>query len=378
MTSSSADLSNWRTAPYNRWSFSHVDQIIATDTIAGRHAAPLPRGETLDLSKITLADGTVAERLERNWTDGFLVLHRGKIVAETYPNLNANDRHILFSVSKSVTGTLAGVLVAEGQLDPEAPVTSYVPEVKASAYGDCTVRHVLDMTVDLAFEENYLDTKGDYARYRVATAWNPFNPALDSGGLHGFLATVKRAASRHGETFLYVSPNSDLLGWVLERASGMPFAALMSQKLWQPLAAESDAFVTIDGKGAARTAGGINTTLHDLARFGELMRNGGRANGLQVVPESWVHDIRQGGSRQAWARGAMSPLFPNGSYRSKWYKANDPDGCFYAIGIHGQWIYVNPAAEVTAVKFASQPDPVNDAIDAATVQAFTAIARTVT
>ena len=377
MTQKPADLSNWRTAPHNRWSFTHVGDLIPTAAIAHGPAQALPPGEALDLSQVKFGEGSLASFLENASTDGFIALHKGRVVAERYLNMESVSRHILFSVSKSVTGTLAGVLVADGTLDPDAPVITYLPEVKASAYGDCTVRHVLDMTVDLSFVENYLDTQGDFARYRVATGWNPPNPAFGGEGLHEFLATVKPAHSRHGEVFYYVSPNSDLLGWILERAAGQPFASLMSQRLWQPLGAESDAFVTVDAKGAVRTAGGINTTLRDLARFGELMRNGGRANGREIIPASWIEDIRHGGSRQAWARGTMSALFPNGSYRSKWYKANDADGSFYAIGIHGQWIYLNPAAEVTAVKFSSQPDPVNDTLDLQTAQAFAAVAQAV-
>ncbi len=276
MNQKPADLSNWRTAPHNRWSFTHVDELISTATIAHGQATPLPQGEALDLDKVRLATGTVASLLEETSTDGFLVLHKGRIVAETYPNMTPETRHILFSVSKSVTGTLAGILVEEGKLDPDAPVVNYLPEVKNSAYRDATVRHVLDMTVDLDFVEDYLDTKSDFARYRVSTGWNPPNPDLGHEGLHAFLATVKPAQSRHGETFYYASPNSDLLGWLLERASGMTFAKLLSEKIWQPMGAEADAFITIDAKGGARTAGGINATLRDLARFGELMRNGGR------------------------------------------------------------------------------------------------------
>ncbi|MDE2383525.1 MAG: serine hydrolase [Alphaproteobacteria bacterium] len=375
MSQKPADLSNWRSPPHNRWSFSHVDELIATATIAHGTAVPLPSGPALDLARVQFSSGSVADFLVASSTDGFLVLHKGRLVAETYPNMGPWARHILFSVSKSVTGALAGVLVGEGKLDPDAPVLRYLPEVKASAYGTCTVRHVLDMTVDLDFVENYLDTMGDFARYRVSTGWNPPNAALGTAGLHEFLATVKPGAGRHGEKFYYVSPNSDLLGWILERAAGQPLAQLMAEKLWQPLGAEVDAFVTVDAKGAARTAGGINTSLRDLARFGEMMRNHGRAGGRQVVPAEWVQDIRENGSREAWARGSMTHLFPQGSYRSKWYKANDADGSFFAIGIHGQWIYVNPARQVTAVKFSSQPEPVVDAIEVACVEMFGAIAR---
>jgi CubicO group peptidase (beta-lactamase class C family) len=289
--------------------------------------------------------------------------------------MQANSAHILFSVSKSVTGTLTGILVADGKLDPDAPFLELLPELKNSAYRDCSLRHVLDMTVDLTFDENYLDTTGDYARYRASTRWNPPNPLFGDVGLHEFLTSIKPAQSRHGETFSYISPNSDLLGWIVERAGGKPVAQLISEKIWQPMGAEADARITVDGKGAARTAGGMITGLRDLARFGELMRLDGFANGRQIVPATWVRDIRQNGSRTAWAKGAMVHLFPHGSYRAKWYKSNDADGCFYAIGIHGQWIYVNPRAEVTVVKFSSQPDPVNDALDLQTLEAFATIAR---
>ncbi len=375
MNQKPVDLSNWRTAPHNRWSFSHIDKFLPTAKIAHGNAAALPQGETLELNRVKLESGTVADFLNDTSTDGFIVVQRGKIVAESYRNMQHATRHILFSVSKSVTGTLTGILVEEGKLNPDAPVVTYLPEVKNSAYRDCTLRHVLDMTVDVGFVENYLDTTGDFARYRASTGWNPPNPDFGGEGLHEFLATVKPAKSRHGEKFDYVSPNSDLLGWILERASGMTFAKLLSEKLWQPMGAEADAFITIDAKGGARTAGGINCTLRDLARFGELMRNHGHANGKQIVPEKWVNDVLENGSREAWSRGSMTNLFPNGSYRAKWYKANDAWGSFYAIGIHGQWIYVNPKAEITAVKLSSQPEPVNETMDLHTLQAFAVIAQ---
>lgn len=362
MTQLPANLSNWRTPPYNRWSFSHVDQLIRTATIPHGKPAALPKGETLDITALDLTATS---------TDGFIVLHKGKIVAETYPNMTAETRHILFSVSKSVTGTLAGILVAEGRLDPDAPAVRYLPELKHSAYRDATIRHILDMTVDLDFEENYLDTKSDFARYRISTGWNPPNAELGQEGLHAFLTTVKPKNGQHGEMFYYASPTSDLLGWLLERVSGQPFATLLSEKIWQPMGAEADAYITIDAKGGARTAGGICTTLRDLARFAELVRGDGGG----IVPADWVKDIREGGSLEAWKRGSMTHLFRHGSYRAKWYKANDRDHAFYAIGIHGQWIYVNPRAEVTAVKFSSQPEPVNDMMDLATLELFAKVAE---
>ena len=147
------------------------------------------------------------------------MLQRGKVVTESYvPGRQPETPHIIFSVSKSVTGSVAGALVERGRLDPEAPVVRYIPEAAGSAYGDCSVRHVLDMTVGIDFEELYLDPDSDFGRYRVATGWNPVPPGGKELDLRGFLVTLKRDRNPHGHVFHYVSPNSDLLGWLLERA----------------------------------------------------------------------------------------------------------------------------------------------------------------
>ncbi|MFO1034479.1 MAG: serine hydrolase [Hyphomicrobiales bacterium] len=384
MTHLPFDLSNWRQPPQNRDSFSRVETLLPVDEIpAGPAVAPLPQGEALDLSRIMVPTPAgpcpVPQLLADTFTDGFLVLHKGRVVAEHAPNLAATARHILFSVSKSVTGSLAGILVGEGKLDPDALVTRYVPEVAASAYRDCPVRHVLDMTVDLDFVEDYVDLEGDYARYRIATAWNPPRPGFGEVGLHKFLATVRPGRSNHGWKFDYKSVSSDLLGWIVERAAGTTLARVMAERLWQPVGAETAAYITTDGMGGARTAGGMGMTLRDIARFAEVMRNEGKGfDGRQIIPAAWVKDIREGGSRDAWARGAMTHLFPQGSYRAKWYKANDADGSFCAIGIHGQWIYVNPARELSIVKFSSQPDAVVDAMEVNQIALFTAVSRVLT
>ncbi|MGB8314666.1 MAG: serine hydrolase [Aestuariivirga sp.] len=362
-------LANWRLPPQNAWAFKNIDKLIATRPIAAGAARALPQGAPLAL------EGLTAQALRDTHTDGFLVLHKGAIAAEHYHNCDAATRHILFSVSKSVTGTLAGILVGQGKLDPDRPVTAYVPEVAGSAYGDCTVRHVLDMTVSINFVEDYLDTAGDFARYRSATGWNPARAEFGGQALHGFIASLKRGGGPHGERFHYVSPNSDLLGWIVERAGAAPYHELLSRLLWQPMGAEAGGLITIDAKGAVRSAGGICCTLRDLARFGELMRLGGVAGRKQIVPKAWIDDILTKGDPAAWAKGSMAPLFPKGSYRSKWYMTNDASGTFCAIGIHGQWIYVDPSAEMVAVKQSSQPLPEDGTCDQLTLKMFRAIAE---
>jgi CubicO group peptidase (beta-lactamase class C family) len=372
-----ATLANWRQHPTSLWGFTHVDALIPVAPISAGGGAPLPQGEKLDLSSISFEwQGkrmTVPEALAATHTDGFLALRHGAVAAVQHIHQQAADRHIVFSVSKSITATMAGVLVEQGALDPDALVTRYVPEAKGSAYGDATVRHVLDMTVSVRFTEDYLDPMGDVARYRVAMGWNPPGAIGGEAGLHQFIVSIPKGDHPHGERFHYVSPNSDMLGWILERASGLTTAELLTRHIWQPMGMEHDAFITVDRYGAARTAGGICTSLSDLARFGELMRGKGIYGGRRIIPESWVDDILRNGDFGQWRKGDLVALFPQGRYRSKWYLADPASRVLCAVGIHGQWIYVDYATGMVAVKQSSQSIPADDAMDHLTLALFRAI-----
>lgn len=374
-------LANWRQPPWNCWAFHHVPEVLAVTRIAHDPArvSALPHGPRalgdLEFQGPRGENWTLARLLPATATDGFLVLQGGKIAFEWYGNgLTASDPHIVFSVSKSITGILAGILVERRQLDPDAPITRYVPEAAGSVYGDCTVRHVLDMTVGIAFVENYLDTTGDFARYRAATGWNPVaDPALVTD-LRSFLVTLRRDSNPHGAKFHYVSPNSDMLGWILERAGGMPYARLLAELIWQPTGAEADAHVTVDRAGAARSAGGICVTLRDLARFGEMVRNMGRAGDRQIVPRGWIEDILHNGDPAPWlATETAAKFLPKGRYRSQWYVTGNDHGAIFAIGIHGQWLYIDPDSEMVVAKLSSQALPVEEATDRLLLAAFEAI-----
>lgn len=374
-------LSNWRESPFNRWSFQNLGELVPTARVAAASAgAEAPAKDFGDLlgEKVSVANTpeTVAEFLVRSSTDAMTVMKGGKVIGDWFaPHMDFGARHIIFSISKSVTAIIAGILEGEGVFDPEAPVTTYVPEAAGSAYGDASCRHVLDMSVSLDFEEAYLDPQSAFARYRRATLWN------QGGGtesLREFILTLQRLAEPHGQTFRYRSPNSDLLGLLLERASGQRFSDLMREKLWLPLGAVSEASIGVDMEGTARTAGGISVTPRDLARVGEMMRQGGTANGRRIVPQAWVRDtVSTGGSAEAWQRGTMLPLFPQGRYRNKWYQSGKPSGAYCGIGIHGQWLYVDPKAEVVIAKMSSQPEPVDDSLDLEIVAFFEALAQLV-
>ena len=374
-----ATLENWREHPYSVWGFTHVDSLVPVAPIpTAPPPAPLRQGKPLDLARLAIvwagSRRSAEAALEETHTDGFLVLKDGAVVAERLINQTATDRHIVFSVSKSITAALAGILVQQGRLDSEAPVSRYVPEVAGSAYADATVRHVLDMAVSIRFVEDYLDPHGDVARYRAAMGWNTPGPIASADGINAFVTGLPKAEHPHGRRFHYVSPNSDLLGWILERAGGENFASLLSRLIWQPMHMAQEACVTVDRHGAPRTAGGICVSLGDLARFGEMMRNKGRFNGQRIVPEEWINDILHKGDAAQWSRGEMVNLFPDGRYRSKWYVPAPSSSVLCAIGIHGQWIYIDYDAGMVAVKQSSQPIPSDEALDNLTYAMFQAIA----
>ncbi|MEM1047897.1 MAG: serine hydrolase [Pseudomonadota bacterium] len=372
-------LANWRLAPYHAWAFHHVRELIPTAAIAGRPSEPQPDpGPALDLSAVGFVDRqgrawTLAGLLEQTATDAFLVLHRGRLVHEAYaPTYDPRCPHLLFSVSKSITGALAGCLVAEGAIRPDDHVIDHVPETAGSAYETCTLRHLLDMTVSMDLEENYTDPDSDYMRYREATGWNPPRAPAD---LLSFLPTIRAGNERHGACFRYRSPNSDLLGIVLERATGQPFADLLSERIWQKLGCSGPADITVDRLGAPRAAGGVSTTARDLALFGDMMRCDGTYGGAEVVPSAWIDDIRSAGDPEAWANGDYSYLIPGGRYRAQWYATAGAEPALCAIGIHGQWLYIDPVSETVMVKLSAQTEPIDDPLDMAMLEGFACLAR---
>jgi CubicO group peptidase (beta-lactamase class C family) len=358
-------LANWRKAPFSAWGFRNVRRIIPTANIAasGDAVALKPALEEVGHVGFSGHDGnptTVSQALRATQTDAFIVLRRGRIASEWYGDgMNAATPHIIFSISKSICGALGGILVDRRLLDPDDLVTDYIPELASSVYAACTVRHLLDMAVGIAFNEDYDDPKGDVMRYRYAAGWDPLPPGEAPNDLRSFLAQQKSDGQKHGELFHYVSTNTDVLGWVYERACDQSYADITSEYLWSPLGAERDAYITVDSRDAMRAAGGVCVTPRDLARFGEMIRRRGVANGRQVVPGAWIDDINEHGNPEAWARSEFADMFPQASYRSKWYRIDRTNNVLCALGIHGQWIYIHPQAELVIIRMASEATPLD-------------------
>jgi len=372
MPENQVDLSNWRTSPYCSWAFHHVRELLPTMNVLSN---PDPSQATTFVSdeqpinqlSFVGADNnnwTVEQLLKAGSTDAFMIIKDNQIISEQYFNgQQAHDPHVVFSVTKSVTAILAGILVEKGHLDPKALAIDYMPEAKDTAWSDCTIQHILDMTVGIAFDEDYEDMTGDVARYRRATGWDPQIDAEPQIDLRQFLLTLKSSGEPHGETFHYVSPNTDFIGWILERITQKPWAVLLSEYIWQPMGAKYDAYMTVDKFGAPRAAGGLCMTISDMARFASMMLNQGKVNNRQIVPQEWLNDILISGNTQAWKKGMFSELFPNGRYRNYWYLTGNENNAFCAIGIHGQWIYCDPENSLVIVRQSSQGPAVDDPYD---------------
>ncbi len=375
----SADGNHYR-FPQSRWSFSHFRELGPTRGVRRAGAvAELPMALRDDLDAVSFETllqrqtMSLAQSLDVNFTDGMVVLHRGRIVFERYfGELQPSSQHIAFSVTKSFIGLLAATLIHEGTLDENAPVTRYVAELKGSAFAQATLRQLLDMTTGLDYSENYADPAAhihQHARAGGLLAREPGYAGPES--FYDYLKTV-RPLGAHGQGFSYKTVNTDTLGWVLRRATGLHLAELLSQRLWQPLGAEQDAFFTLDSHGTDFAGGGLNTCLRDLARVGEMMRNGGHFNGRQIVPAAVVMAIERGADPAHFAQAGYA-LLPGWSYRSMWWITHNPHGAYMARGVHGQMIYVDPAAEMVIARYASHPQAANAHLDPSSLPAWAAL-----
>ena len=356
-------LANWRTAPFNRWGFQHVRELIPTADIPNdpRRVRELPEERrALDVEPF----------LGETDTDGFVCLHRGRVIAEHYANgMKPGTPHILMSVSKSMMGLLFGSL----GIDAERRVADFVPEVRTTAYAEASVRNLLDMRTGVKFDEDYLATTGPIVEYRKATGWNSLAPGEAPGDLHSFYQALKERDGPHGGRFHYISTNSDLLGWVIERATGRPYAELMSELVWQPMGAESSAYITVDRLGAPRCAGGMCVTARDLARVGQWMIE---------RPSAWIEDIEKNGERSAWDNGSFVSYFPGLPihYRSQWYVLHGNGGgnaapLIFGLGIHGQNLFIDRKNELVIAKVSSQAMPLDAPRIALTMRAVSQIRK---
>jgi CubicO group peptidase (beta-lactamase class C family) len=373
-------LANWQDPPFNRWAFQHIRELIPTARIARGNgpAWPLPRAER-DVLGLRFTDSdrelTVAELLEETYTDGFLVLHQGQVVAEHYFNGLAPDvPHLLMSVSKSVTSAVAGVLAGRGELAVSARVEEIVPELGGTSFDGATVQDLLDMRAGTRFDESYDNPEADVRTYERVYLWRPDNGQPRPADALGYFATLANDGP-HGGPFRYRSILTDVLAWVIERAAGARLHQLIASQLWQPMGAEFDAEITVDAHGNPMADGGICATLRDLARFGQLYLQRGRVGDRVIVPGAWIDDTIRGApdGAEAFVAGGRAPAPPGAHYRNCWWVWYPAVPFYQASGINGQNVYVHVPSQTVVAKLSTWPTALSPAADR-TARAVLAIA----
>ncbi len=353
-------LLNWQEAPYNRWGFSHVQEIVPTTTIhrtsRGERSSDSRGRDDLFLEALVPDLSTF---LSQSYTDAIVVSKNGVVVYERYfGSFGAGDKHLLMSVSKSLCGLIIGSLVDSGELMLDHPVSFYVPELGDSAYGDATIQQVLDMTVAVNYNEDYRDSNSEVQAQDRVAGWRPRLEG-DPADTYSFLRTLRKSGE-HGRLFQYCSAGTDVLAWVAESITGRRYSDILSSALWSKLGAKDDAVITTDPGGFAFANGGIACTARDLSLVGKMMSAGGVLGDTRLVSESWVAETLAGGNEEAAAGTAYQRVHPRGTYRNHWWVTGDERGSFYAIGIHGQFIWVDPTSDTVIVKFSSWPEAITE------------------
>ncbi len=374
---------NMLVPPFNRWSFQHIRELMPTaEVYRGPNDARKLRLAFKDISgwDFKTPDGTeytIKSMLETTYADALVVLHNGNLIYEHYLNsMTRATQHQLMSVTKSLVGTLALQLIHEGLIDETKPVSEYLPELKGSAWEDATVRHALDMTTGIEFNEVYEFDEGDIARYAYAVGFS--NPPAEYTGPRSLaeLLPQYRKAGEHGEAFHYVTPNTDVIGWLISRVTGKTFAQAFSHRIWSRLGAERDAYIITDAQGMQMAGGGFNATPRDLARFGQMILDNGQVDGKQILEPEVVEAIKQPGDQEVYAKGMEEApeIWKGWSYRSFWWHTHNEHNAFTGVGINGQWLYIDPTANVVIVVVSSQPEAENEEMDTINLTGFHAIA----
>jgi CubicO group peptidase (beta-lactamase class C family) len=356
---SDVTAANWLGAPYNRLGFIRVPELARTERIS-RGDGPvleLPRDErSLDSFSFEFKGEKISfpQMLGSTFTDGLLVLHDGVVLFEYYADaMKPSDTHLLMSVSKSLTSTLCGVFVERGLVNPDGAVVDYIEELRGSAWEGCTVQHLLDMRAGTRWDYEEDEMKiCDVSDYR-AHSRRDIPPDTAS-----WIRSIENS-HEHGGSFRYVSLESDVLGWVLERAGGGRFADLFSREIWSAIGAERDAEIVLDNSGFSIVEGGICTTLRDLGRFGQMCLQAGELSGRQLVPADWLARL---GVRDQELIGAYSgapeydPAKPDAFYHDNWWIFDALRGVYSGIGINGQALLIHHPTRTVVVKFSSHPE----------------------
>lgn len=322
----------------------------ATDARIGKIRANTAEGEmTLD-----------------EWTSGFLdaciVIKDGKIIYEKYPRMRPLDKHIWWSVSKSVAGTIVGLLEEQGLVDVSKPVETYIPQFKGTDWEGTPVIDILDMAsgmtgLEADDPEAYTNPESPYGLYEASLSMQPKTPGT-MFSTYEYMATLKRQKPS-GQKYEYTSVNTFVVGWIAEAVTNKPYAQLVSEMIWQKMGAESDGLIIVSPAGAAASHGGISSMLRDLGRYGMLFTpSWNLVASEKVVPDAVIERIQSDGRSEIFRTGLIAPklnhyLGEEVAFETRQWDFVLSDGDFGKSGYHGQTLYVSPSKDLVVASFAT-------------------------
>ncbi|MGI0532781.1 beta-lactamase family protein [Bacillus pfraonensis] len=356
---------NWLQDPYLRWSYTHMKELALTSEVKNnpKQVATFPTAlQNLDDFSVKKEYGSnipLKKLLDENKTDAFVVVHNGKLVYEQYFNgYKQNEPHGMASLAKVFTGALIQSLTEEKLIDVNNTAETYVKELRNTPFGKATIQQLMDMQVSAEYPTHgYMQQGLENQDAQLYLASNILPRGKNYNGpmkIYDMLQEAKETAPP-GTQFSYNNGSSESLGWIIRTITGKSLAENVSERIWSKIGMEENAYYVTDETGVEQASAGLNATARDMAKFGQLILYNGRYNGVQVLPSSIsenVKNVQEG--ELAIGQGASI------SYHNQWWIPHNEQGAFEVLGSYGQYLYIDPKANMVIVHFSSNAEPSSD------------------
>ncbi|PEE44588.1 serine hydrolase domain-containing protein [Bacillus pseudomycoides] len=356
---------NWLQDPYLRWSYTHMKELALTSEVKNNpeQVSPFPTAlQNLDDFSVKKENGSnipLKKLLDENKTDAFVVIHNGKLVYEQYFNgYKQNKPHGMASLAKVFTGALVQSLTEEGFIDVNKTAETYVKELRNTPFGKATIQQLMDMQISAEYPTHgYIQRGLENQDAQLYLASNILPRSKNYNGpmkIYDMLREAKETASP-GTAFSYNNGSSETLGWIIRTVTGKSLAENVSERIWSKIGMEENAYYVTDETGVEQASAGLNATARDMARFGQLILNNGRYNGMQMLPSSIPENIKS-------IQEGELPIGPGApiSYHNQWWITHNEQGAFEVLGSYGQCLYIDPTANMVIVHFSSNASPSSD------------------
>lgn len=322
------------------WNFSNLDKLFHAIDLPMPHANPSAletehgpiktefehRGRHYDFA------GYIQERNVKS----FVVLKDGKVrFEEYYLGTKPDDRHISWSMSKSVTALLLAILIDKRKIPENAleyQIRDHVPDLAGSGYDGASLRNVLNMASGVSFNEDYMDYHSDI---------NRMGRVLGVGGSMDEFASTLHSRWPPGRYMHYVSVDTHVIGMMIRALTGEKMIDLLGEHLIRPMALEHDGFITTDDRAEPFVLGGLNMSTRDYARVAQMMLQKGEWDGRRIISPDWVDRMTAQTAPEASPETIGIPDGQLGYGMQWWLPPSALEGEFFGIGIYGQYIYIN-------------------------------------